>query len=338
MTIARKETATFDLSTDEFIPISRQEILAINTLPADVFLKISETKLILIGRQGANSLDDLHVLDNKKVSDFFVRKNDYKNCVGNNLIIAGIVIDKKEIPDPKKVEFLSRTVNSVFREIESVGFNHESLEHSRAVAKTIQNLVASKSDLQGVLALMADISDDLLRHSVAVSAISTMIARAMGWSLQPTLEKLALGGLLHDIGMKELPSEILSKARHELTLEERQAYETHVFRGVEILSSMPSVPDDVMAIALEHHENAIGQGYPRRLRDFKMNPLAKVVATADYFCELTLKSSHQLKVKSANEAILYIETSLGQPFAKPVFMGLKKALVRTSASTIKVVN
>ncbi len=322
----KKKAMTIELTLSDFMPITRQEILAVNSLPVDIFLKISETKLVIIGRKGSKSLDDLHVLDNETVNEFYVRKNEYRDCVGQNLNIAGIVLGKDGISDSTKTEFLTRTTASVFKEIESVGFSHESFEHAKIVSKSIQDLVASKSDLTSVLTMMAAVSNDLLRHSMAVSAVSVMIARSMGWTVQSTLEKISLGGLLHDIGMKELSSEILNKPRYELTFEEKQIYETHVTRGVEILSTMPSVAADIVAMTLEHHENSIGQGYPRRIRDFKMNPMAKVIALADCFCELTLKNVNYPNPKSATEAINYIEGTLGQPFSKPAFFSLKAAL------------
>ncbi len=325
-----KKSGAIDLNVTDFMPITRQEILAVNSLPVDIFLKISDTKIVLIGRKGSRSLDDLHVLDNEVVSEFYVRKNEYRDCVGQNLTIAGIIISKSDISDPTKTEFLTRTAFSVFNEIESVGFNHESLEHAKLVSKSIQNLISSKPDLLSVLNMLGTVSDDLLRHSMAASAVSVMIAKAMGWTVQATLEKVALGGLLHDIGMKELPSDILTKPRYEMTPEERLYYETHVTRGVEILSTMPSVADDIIAMTMEHHENALGQGYPRRIRDFKMNPLAKIIALSDCFCELTLKNINYPMPRSSEDAINYIENTMGQPFSKPALFALRKALTKSS--------
>jgi putative nucleotidyltransferase with HDIG domain len=323
--------ASVDLIDSDFMRITREEMLAVNSLPVDIFLKISDSKLVIIGRKGSKSIDDLHVLENEKVSEFYVRKSSYRECVGQNLTIAGVVLSKSEISDPTKTEFLTRTAVSVFNEIEAVGFNHESFEHAKIISKSIQTLVATKSDIHSVLSMMSMVSDDLLRHSMAVSAVSVMIARSMGWTVQATLEKISLGGLLHDIGMKELAPELISRPRFELTFEEQQIYETHVSRGVEILSTMPSIPEDILAMTLEHHENSIGQGYPRRIRDFKMNPLAKVIAIADVFCELTIKNINHPQPKSAVDALAYIETTLGQPFSKPVFIGLKQALNKISA-------
>ena len=89
---------------------------------------------------------------------------------------------------------------------------------------------------------------------------------------------------------------------------------------------MPSISDDIIAIVLEHHENAPGQGYPRRIRDFKMNPFARVVALADCFAEVVMKSVNNPNPKNAAAAVGFIEVTLGQPFHKPAFLGLKAAL------------
>jgi putative nucleotidyltransferase with HDIG domain len=326
-----------DQDPNDFVAVSREELLANNVIPMDVFLKISDTKWVLIGRKGSKSLDEMHVVGDKSASTFFARKEDYKDSVGHSLIVAGTVVKRTDVTDRVKMAMVSRTTDSVFREIEKIGFNHESLEHAKNISKSIQTLVASQADLLGVMTILSEVSGDLLRHSMAASAVSIMIAKSMGWTMSATIEKLALGGLLHDIGMKELPKDVLEKPRHELTNEQRQIYESHVFRGMEILGTMPSVHDDVVAIVSEHHENAIAQGYPRRLRDIKMNPLAKVVALADCFCELTLKNVNHPQPKTADQAINYIEFTLGQPFSKPAFLGLKVALNHVSVGAKKKV-
>jgi len=159
-----------------------------------------------------------------------------------------------------------------------------------------------------------------------VSAVSVIIARAMRWTLSHNLEKLALGALLHDVGLKEIPEEILELPRHAMTREQIEIYESHVYRGVEILRSMPSISDDILAIVLEHHENAPGQGYPRRLRDIKMNPFSRIVALADCFVDVITESANNPNPKTVASALQYIEVTLGQPFHKVAFLALKQAL------------
>jgi HD-GYP domain-containing protein (c-di-GMP phosphodiesterase class II) len=99
-----------------------------------------------------------------------------------------------------------------------------------------------------------------------------------------------MAGLLHDIGKKEISPEILNKPRHELKASELAILETHTTKGMEILNEMRDIPSDVIQVALQHHENSIGTGYPYRLKPSKTHPLARVVAVADEFCYLTLPS------------------------------------------------
>src|SRR5262249_36872587 len=145
-------------------------------------------------------------------------------------------------------------------------------------------------------------------------------------------EKLALGAFLRDVGLKEVPHEILEKERAAMTSEERSQWETHPFRGAEILQKIPDIPAEVIACALEHHENAIGQGFPRRIRDTKMNAFAKVVALADTFIHLTIPTPHNPQVKSVDQAAQYIEYTMGCPFNKACLVALKRALEIDSGS------
>lgn len=324
--VSLKEEELIAVSPDEFIPGS--------LVPADVYLKLSDQKYILISRKGTKAtFNQLHATEREEVEKLYVKKIDYKDCVGQNLTVAGILVQKNDVSDQFKADFISKTADIVFKEIQSLGFNHETLEHAKNVSSSIQKLASSKQDLLSVVTIMNSISNDLMKHSLSVSVISVIIAKTMNFMFPLTLEKLALGGMLHDVGMKEFSKELIEKPRHLMTQEEVSLYETHVMRGVEVIRSMPSIPEDLISIVLEHHENAVGQGYPRHLRDFKMNPLAKIVALADKFAELSISSVANPEPKAPLAALEYIETSLGQPFNKPAFLALRAALDKNAQQT-----
>lgn len=314
----------------EVIPILRQEFIDGAAFPADVFTRIGEDKYVLVARQGDKAnLVELRLNDELKY--LYVLRSDFKNCVGQTLSVAGIVISHKDVSAEKKAVFIAKAAESVFKELTHFGISHESIEHARSVANSIKVLVESKADLFSVMKILSDLPGGQMHRSMAVSAVAVMIGRNMGWTVPATLEKLAMGGLLQDVGLKELPKELVEKPRHELTSEERVIYETHPFRGAEILRSMPSSSDELISIVYEHHENANGQGYPRRLRDIRMNPLAKVVCVADVFCDLTIRHNNNANPKNPNEAVAFMEITLGQPFNKQVFQALKQLLGITGA-------
>ncbi len=83
------------------------------------------------------------------------------------------------------------------------------------------------------------------------------------------------------------------------------------------------IPDDVVSILYEHVENAIAQGYPRRLRGLKMHPLSRVVALANNFMRLVIPSVNNPNPKTPKEALVYMDDVMGQPHNPEAFNALK---------------
>ena len=134
---------------------------------------------------------------------------------------------------------------------------------------------------------------------------------------------------MHDIGKKEIDPVILEKSRAELTFQERQILETHPLRGKEILESLKSASSEVVAIAYEHHENILGQGFPRQLSGKRINPLAKVVSTADDFCLYALQNKNN-PGQTARKAVLLMEQYKADKLDPECFMALKRLVKEDS--------
>ena len=314
------------------IPIPIQEFVSGPTIPVNLYIRLNDDKYVCIAKEDTRTqYDQLRSYEEREIDYLFVRRDDYHRYVGTNLEVAGVILSRHEIANEGKIDFLTRSATAVMREIEMLGFNQQSYEHAKQVAVATSTLIAAKNDINSVLVSLGKSPNNLLAHSVATSAVAVMIGRTLGWTKPATLEKLSLGGLLHDVGLREIPAEIVGKPRAELSYEELVILETHPFRSMEVLRSVPSVPDDVVAIAYEHHENSIGQGYPRKIRDVRINPLAKVVALADQFVELTIRSPNCPNPKTAEAAINFIENIMGQPFNREAFATLRH-LIRTSDS------
>ena len=316
-----------NLTLKDLIAVPITEFMSGSKVPVDLYVRLSEEKFVLLVKTGSQvELQRLHNYSNRDIHHFYVKKDEYKKYVNQNVGIAEIIAKKPNIKPEKKATLLTQSTTAVFAEMEGLGMNKESVEHATQVSQSLIEVVEAKPDLNSLIQSLNSISSDLVRHSVAVSVLSTMIGKKLGWTAKGTIDKLALGGLLHDIGKKELSPELLTKPRAQWSFEEVSLYESHPYRGLQLLQSVPTVPEDVYAMAYEHHENAIGQGFPRRLRDLRMNPLARVTALANTFCDLTLKSIDNDKPKSGTEAIQYIDVTLGKPYNREIFAALKRLI------------
>jgi len=306
------------------IPVPIQDFIAGAVVPVNLYVRLGDDKFVMVSKAGTKTnREQLQTYENKTVEYLWVKRQEYSKLIRNNLTIAGVIVTQDNLNVRQKTEVLSQAAASVFTELEHVGLGFEAYSHSKQIVEATVALAENHRDLGDILLSLKDCSDELLRHSMAVSCVSVLIAQALKWENKQTVEKLALGALLHDVGLKALPPELVMKSRARMTYEEIQLYETHPYKGMQMLLSLGIVPDDVIAVVYEHHENAIGQGYPRKLRNIKMHPLAKVVALADEFCNLTLVNPNCPVPKSPREALMTIEVTMGQPHNKEAFRALQ---------------
>jgi putative nucleotidyltransferase with HDIG domain len=312
------------------VPVPISEFVSGATVPVDLFVKIGDDKFILVAKKDSKtSREQLETYETKAVFYIWVKKHEYATLVKANLTIAGIIVRHESLDTKQKTHVLTNAAGQVFRQLDEMGISMEAYTQAKQIVDATICLAESHKDLAELFAALAEVSDHLLKHSMAVCAVSTLIAQTMKWDSRATIEKVALGALLHDIGKKALPSELLTKPKAKMTHEETLQYESHTFKGMQMLLGLGVVPDDVIAIVYEHHENALGMGFPRKLRNLKMHPLARIVALANEFVDLTMGNPNLMNPKSPREALLTIETTMGQPFAKEVFKALTHVVTKT---------
>ncbi|MGE4133306.1 MAG: HD-GYP domain-containing protein [Bdellovibrionales bacterium] len=311
----------------DFMPIPIHEFVNGITIPVDLYIRLSEEKFVLVGKSGShNSIDQFKNYQNKEVAYLWVLKKEYYKITHQTISIAGIGLSKKDLDDKVKTTLISHAARSVFRQMDGLGLDMESYNNSKMVCEAVMGLVDTHKSLADLLASFKSYSDQLLSHSIAVSTIAVLLGQAMGYEKKATLEKLSLGGLLHDVGLKSLPQDLTKKSLAEMTPDEVQLWETHPYRGMQMLQSLGIVPDDIVSIVYEHHENSIGQGFPQRIRDVKIHPLAKIVCLADAYVDLILPNPNCPEPKNPREALMYIEHTLGIPYNKEAFRALKKVI------------
>ncbi len=316
-----------ELSAKDFVPIALQEFVSGVAIPVDLHVRLGEEKFVLVGKAGTvSNVDQFKNYQNKEVVYLWVRKKEYYKMAHQCISLAGIALSKKDLNDKQRTSLVTHAARSVFRQMDHLGFDLELYNNAKQITEAIVGLVEHHRTLTDLFESLAGVSDQLLSHSIAVSSLSVVIGQALGYEKKATLEKLAMGGLLHEIGMKAIPVELATKPLATMTHHEVLLWETHAYKGMQMLLSLGIVPDDVVSIVYEHHENSIGQGFPQRLRDVKMHPLAKVVALADNYSDLILPNVNCPVPKNPREALMYIEHTLGVPFNKEAFRALKRVI------------
>ncbi len=127
-------------------------------------------------------------------------------------------------------------------------------------------------------------------HSLRVRDLAVAIGKAMKMS-QDSLDTLAGGALLHDIGKIGIPEEILNKPT-SLTAEEYEMVKTHPEIGVRIASHLSQL-DPFLPIITSHHERLDGTGYPHGLSAAQIPMEVRIISLADAFEAMTAQRPYR---------------------------------------------
>lgn len=305
-------------------------------LPVSIFFRIHAGNYLTIGRKGERATFS----DFSSYSDpnflIYVRHVDHAPLIDYVTELSGKLISRKNLPMSVKTKLLASTVEDCISALGEKGFT--SITNLQKVSHLLMELNATTGSFESVLQMLAELPATDSRHPMATCMISLTLAEEMQMNHRAALEKLALGALIHDIGLKYLPPEITAKPRHQWTPDELATYEQHPLKGVEMLRDLKDVSNDVLLIVAEHHETSQGTGYPKKLRDVKISPLGRIVGLADCFSELLYSMTPDGRSYSVDEAIDYIDTVLGQPFNRQVFSALKNVVNKRHLSEQKIRN
>jgi len=142
-------------------------------------------------------------------------------------------------------------------------------------------LEAANRDLLQVLVKAIETRDPYTSgHSIRVQAIAKRIGEEIG--LSPSrIEDLATAALLHDIGKIEVVYEKILMKPGDLSEQERKIIESHVDRGVEILTSLSSFDQRIISAVHHHHELYDGSGYPDGLAGERIPLYARIIKVSD---------------------------------------------------------
>lgn len=121
----------------------------------------------------------------------------------------------------------------------------------------------------------------VISNMVNVSVLAVKLGMGLGYQRE-ALVGLALAGLLHDVGMLQVPGTILDNPG-KLSDEDRARIKQHPEASFQLLSKLGSPYTWLAQIAFQEHERWDGQGYPRGLKGDHIDEYARIIGLVDNF-------------------------------------------------------
>lgn len=148
-----------------------------------------------------------------------------------------------------------------------------------------------------------------VKHVTNVSELTRQVAQLLGLE---EVEAIALAAACHDVGKLGVPRRILQHER-ELLKAEFERMKEHTLLGAEIVNGLAQTHKGnsrffryAEDVALLHHENCDGSGYPYGLTEREIPIHVKIVTVVDVFDALTSPRPYK-KPWSDQDALTYLE-------------------------------
>jgi putative two-component system response regulator len=193
------------------------------------------------------------------------------------------------------------------------------------VLRARQEAARSKVELVHRLAVVAEWKDDTIGgHNYRLARSALIIAENLGLD-EHHRNLIFHGAVLHDIGKVGMPDYLLRK-NGRFTPEERALMERHVVLGAALLEGSD---DELLAmartIALTHHENWDGTGYPKGLAGEEIPLEGRIVAVCDVLDALLSPRPYK-EAWEDNEAITFIVDQSGRKFDPNIVQAMLSVL------------
>lgn len=196
-------------------------------------------------------------------------------------------------------------------------------------AKTITDLIYANTELQDAyhdtlhrLILAAEYKDeDTADHTTRIGRYSALIAEKIGLPHQ-TVQNILHAAPLHDVGKIGVPDSILLKPG-KLSAREFEIIKTHTTIGADILSDAKAeILQVAQVIAVSHHENWNGTGYPQGLSGENIPLIGRIVKLVDVFDAITSRRPYKepYPIETALDMIIREREKLFDPELADIFI------------------
>lgn len=301
-------------NSEDFSAIPLQKITCNDKLAADIFLKIGE-KFIKFKELGDFIPEEKY--------NYFISMNVkevYVTCAFSSLFedslleirqekIETLVADVGE-ENRLMVEELADLKELVYETFLDETLSNETVHILKEQVSSFIKTVKDKNPSTDIFLKLASMNNTIADHSMNVANLSVLFGMAVGQVNPIVLENLYMGALFHDYGKAKIPANVMEKPT---SMAYEKAIKNHPEAGVEMLRKNPNIPQPVLTIIAEHHEQFGGVGYPKGLTGNAIYGLSRIVAIANVFDNLVTENRRN-KSKMYTLAIKVLELDKGKQF------------------------
>jgi HD-GYP domain-containing protein (c-di-GMP phosphodiesterase class II) len=215
------------------------------------------------------------------------------------------------------------------------------IDHLNSLSQHIIDSVFENADALSCLLMLKDSNEYLVEHAINCAILLAMFATSKGMS-QAEIQELTIAGLLMDIGMAHLPTDLLQKTS-ELNDTDWKMMRSHVDVGLEIAERLNDAQPIVLDVIANHHERINGSGYPKAKTASEISVYSQMAGIVDCYDAMISNRQHQRSV-TATAALHQLESDetldrdLVKEFINAIGLHPVGSLVQLSSQKLAIVS
>ncbi len=301
--------------------VENSELINYKVLPFDLYTEnhtkvleagevLTPGKLIMLKNYTRVYTEDF------KVSDFDDEKNTTNNAHKKTDKLTNFTYDSLDpsdfetvinrdswldIESQVKIKYFFKKILDLFKQ----ELYDEGLYKIQTLVNILKNEVYKKTSKSTKGSRVRFMGEYELCHPLNVAIVSGLIAKKLEYAPR-NVDELLLAALLHDIGKLKInmqgESPLISLNEEEL--------KPHTVLGYKLIKETFNFSETIAKVALEHHENNDGSGYPKGISNDFIHPYSQIVNVANYYDNLAFNRTHIMVVnnKEALRAMLEVGT------------------------------
>lgn len=276
------------------MPVDLRDIEADININFDVYVHLPANHRSVVLRRAGDVIDQRQVEKFKNLrQQMYVKKTQMKEFFE----YARTVMSMRNVPFPiSMTEKFHRSMKTIY-EFMGQFLNGASTDYSegKVIYEKCKSIITDL-ELNKTLEPTA-IYDEVCRYAgntrsyyhdcICVAAYAAYFAQLLDWPAEKR-EAMAVAGLLHNIGLAQLPVSAGAKHFKDLNPEELIEYKRYPDRSI-VMVKAKKVPisQEISDAIGQHRENLRGKGFPKGLVAADLTPAGKLLAIAYQFHEAT---------------------------------------------------
>ena len=216
------------------------------------------------------------------------------------------------------IELRSFRTRSKYKEIYDAGteaLRHADIDTVIDVSRELADKISTSASILSELEALQQGCDAVISHSLNVATMAIAVGLSMGMKSKE-VELLGAAGMLHDVGKLYIDRKILDKPA-KLTDSEYAFMKYHARIGGIKLTLKKGIDQKIRMIAMQHHENNDGTGYPHGVKGDNILLESRIVHICDVYEAMIAKRIYK-EGMLPGMAMEFIMSKCGTMFDKDI--------------------